>query len=210
MMVFGHNRSKIPADRFPEFPEMKSEKAHVRKGRLSKTDYETFRNRFEDPLLFWLKVFFVMTFKYGFRKGELLKAKCHTSTGSASTFTLPAFTTKNSMERVVDVLPNGEIFDMLVALTAGRALMRLYLHAMEGRCETFVASGKTNHRHEGRLGQRWQHHDSRPTPERNHQYGGEGSRCDEGGYSLDRRHVQTIHSTRRNRTTRNSCDHRVD
>ncbi|MGB9242063.1 MAG: tyrosine-type recombinase/integrase [Candidatus Acidiferrales bacterium] len=121
MMLFGHNRSKIPADRFPEFPDMKSEKAHVRKGRLSKADYETLRKRLDDPQLFWLKVFLVMTFKYGFRKGELLKAKCSYFDQKASTFTLPAFTTKNSMERVVDVAPGGEIFDMLVTLTEGRA-----------------------------------------------------------------------------------------
>lgn len=47
MMLFGHNRSKIPADRFPEFPDMKSEKAHVRTGRLSKTDYESLLKRLD-------------------------------------------------------------------------------------------------------------------------------------------------------------------
>jgi integrase len=120
MMVFGHNKSKIPADRFAEFPEMKSEKAHVRKGRMSKADYETLRTRLDEPRSFWLKVFLVMTFKYGFRKGELLKAKCSYFDPKASTFTLPAFTTKNSMERVVDVVPDGEIFKMLVSLTDGR------------------------------------------------------------------------------------------
>jgi hypothetical protein len=87
MMLFGHNRSNIPADRFPEFPDMKSEKAHVRKGRLSNADYETLRKRLDDPQLFWLKVFLVMTFKYGFRKGELLKAKCSYLNRKASTFT---------------------------------------------------------------------------------------------------------------------------
>jgi hypothetical protein len=53
MMIFGHNRSKIPADRFPEFPKMQSEKSHVRKGRLSKTDYETLRKRLDDPAVFF-------------------------------------------------------------------------------------------------------------------------------------------------------------
>jgi len=120
MMTFGHNKSKIPADRFPEFPDMKSEKAHVRKGRMSKEDYETLRTRLDEPRSFWLKVFLVMTFKYGFRKGELLKAKCSYFDAKESTFTLPAFTTKNSMERVVDVVPGGEIFEMLVKLTDGR------------------------------------------------------------------------------------------
>jgi integrase len=120
MMLFGHNRSKIPANRFPEFPEMKSEKAHVRKGRMSKEDYEILRERLDDPNVFWLKAFLVMTFKYGFRKGELLKAKCSYFDRNASTFTLPAFTTKNSMERVVDILPDGEIYKMLVRLTDGR------------------------------------------------------------------------------------------
>jgi hypothetical protein len=41
MMTFVHNRKKIPADRYPEFPKMQSEKFHVRKGRLSKDDYDT-------------------------------------------------------------------------------------------------------------------------------------------------------------------------
>jgi hypothetical protein len=82
MMLFKHNRSKIPADRYPEFPKLQSEKAHVRKGRLSKTDYETLHNRLDDPSLFWLKVFLVMTFKFGFRKAELLNAKSGTSTQS--------------------------------------------------------------------------------------------------------------------------------
>jgi hypothetical protein len=129
MMLFGHNKSKIPADRFPEFPDMKSEKAHVRKGRLSKADYETLRKRLDDPELYCLKVFLVMTFKYGFRKGELLKAQCSYFERKASPFTLPAFTTKNSMERVVDVAPGGEIFEILVALDRWSGRRRNPLHA---------------------------------------------------------------------------------
>jgi hypothetical protein len=121
MMMFNHNRSKIPADRFPEFPKLQSEKAHVRTGRLSKADYETLLTRLEDPSLFWLKVFLVMTFKFGFRKRELLNAKVSYFNATASTFTLPAFTTKNSMQRVVDIQPDGEIFKMLVAITEGRS-----------------------------------------------------------------------------------------
>jgi integrase len=121
MMLFNHNRSKIPADRFPEFPKLQSEKAHVRKGRLSKADYESLRKRLEEPHLFWLKAFLVMTFKFGFRKSELLNAKVNYFNPVASTFTLPAFTTKNNMERVVDILPDGEIFKTLVALTEGRS-----------------------------------------------------------------------------------------
>jgi integrase len=121
MMLFNHNRSKIPADHFPQFPKMQSEKSHVRKGRLSKADYDTLRKRLDEPRLFWLKAFLVMTFKFGFRKSELLNAKVNYFNPVASTFTLPAFTTKNSIERVVDILPDGEIFKMLVALTQNRA-----------------------------------------------------------------------------------------
>jgi integrase len=121
MMLFTHNRSKIPADRFPEFPKLQSEKAHVRKGRLSKADYESLRKRLEEPHLFWLRAFLVMTFKFGFRKSELLNAKVSYFNPVTSTFTLPAFTTKNNMERVVDILPDGEIFKMLVALTEDRS-----------------------------------------------------------------------------------------
>ena len=119
-MIFNYNRSKIPADRFPEFPKMQSEKAHVRRGRLSKADYETLRTRLDTPRWFWLKVFLVMTFKFGFRKRELLHAKVGYFNQAASTFALPAFTTKNNMPRVVDIAPDGEIFKMLVTLTDGR------------------------------------------------------------------------------------------
>ena len=62
-----------------------------------------------------------MTFKFGFRKSELLNAKVRYFNPVASTFTLPTFTTKNNMERVVDILPDGEVFKMLIALTKGRA-----------------------------------------------------------------------------------------
>jgi integrase len=120
MMVFGHNRSKIPADRFPEFPKMQSEKSHVRKGRLSKADYDTLRKRLDDPKLFWLKVFVTLTFTYGFRRSELIGAKVGYFDPKAAALTLPAFTTKNKMERIVDINPDGEIYQMLVRLAEGR------------------------------------------------------------------------------------------
>jgi len=121
MMVFNHNRGKIPGDRFPEFPKMNSETAHVRRGRLSKADYEILTARLDNPTWFWLRVFLVMTFKFGFRKRELLNAQVGYFNRTTSTFTLPAFTTKNNMPRVVDVVPDGGIFKMLVKLTDGRA-----------------------------------------------------------------------------------------
>ena len=145
MMVFGHNKSKIPADRFPEFPDMKSEKAHVLDPLVVEGgDYETLRKRLDDRQLFWLKVFLVMTFKYGFRKGELLKAKCSYFDLSASTFTLPAFTTKNSMERVVDVAPGGAVPPTcsLRSRMAGH-LTRHCSRGTEGRCAISVASGRS-------------------------------------------------------------------
>jgi integrase len=114
------NKSKIPADHFPEFPKMQSEKAHVRKGRLSAEDYEKLRTRLDSPKVFWLKAFLTMTFKFGFRRGELLGAKVGYFDPKASTLTLPAFTTKNKMERIVDINPDGEIYQMLVKLTEGR------------------------------------------------------------------------------------------
>ncbi len=120
MMVFGHNKSKIPADRFPEFPKMQSEKSHVRKGRLSKEDYDRLRKRLDDPKLFWLKVFVTLTFTYGFRRSELIGAKVGYFDPKAAALTLPAFTTKNKMERVVDIDPDGEIYRMLVRLAEGR------------------------------------------------------------------------------------------
>ena len=120
MMVFNHNRSKIPADRFPEFPKLQSERAHIRKGRLSKADYDTLRKRLDDPKLFWLKVLVTLTFTYGFRKSELIGAKVGYFDPKAASFTLPAFTTKNKMERIVDLNPDGEIYKMLVKITEGR------------------------------------------------------------------------------------------
>jgi integrase len=96
-MIFGHNSDEIPADRFPHFPEMQSERSLVRKG-----------------------VLLMLTFKFGFRKGELLHAKVGYFNAKESTFTLPTFATKNRQERVVDLVPNGEIFRMLVKLTEGR------------------------------------------------------------------------------------------
>lgn len=120
MMVFNYNQSKIPADRRPEFPKMQSEKSHIHTGRLSKEDYETFRARLDKPDLFWLKVLVTMAFKWGFRRSELLNAKAGYFDAKASTFTLPSYTTKNKQARVVTLVPDGEIFKMLVALTAGR------------------------------------------------------------------------------------------
>jgi integrase len=120
MMVFGHNKSKIPADRFPDFPKMQSERMHVRKGRLSKTDYDTVRKRLDDPKVFWLKAFVTLAFTYGFRRSELIGAKVGYFDPKASTLSLPAFTTKNKMERIVDLNPGGEIYKMLVKLTEGR------------------------------------------------------------------------------------------
>jgi len=121
MMLFNFNRKKIPADRYPEFPKLQSEKAHVRRGRMSKADYDTLVARLEDPSMFWLKVFLVMTFKFGFRKSELLNAKVSYFDREGSTFTLPAFSTKNNLARVVDIVPNGDIFQLLVKLTEGRS-----------------------------------------------------------------------------------------
>jgi integrase len=121
MMLFGHNKSKIPADRFPEFPKMQSERAHVRTGRLSDEDFEKLRKRLDEPSVFWLKVFLTMTFRYGFRKGELLRATCGYFDPKAAQFTLPAFTTKNKQSRVVDLSPEGEIYGMLTKLTKDRA-----------------------------------------------------------------------------------------
>lgn len=120
MMIFGHNRKKIPADRYPEFPNMQSEKSHVRKGRLSNADYDKLITRLENPKLFWLKAIVTLTFRYGFRKAELLNAKVGYFDPQAVSLTLPAFTTKNKQERVVDLNPGGEIYQMLVKLTEGR------------------------------------------------------------------------------------------
>jgi len=120
-MLFNYNRTLIPADHFPEFPKMHSEKMHVRKGRLSVEDYREIQRRLTDPKLFWLRVMLTLAFKYGFRtKSELVPAKVSYFDPKASTFTLPPFSTKNKMDRVVDLVPNGEIYNMLVELAAGR------------------------------------------------------------------------------------------
>jgi integrase len=119
-MIFNHNKAKIPSDRFPEFPSMHSEKARVRRGRLSVADFKTLLGRLDDPKLEWLKAILVLTFKFGFRKSELLNAKVKYFDAKASVFTLPAFTTKNDMERRVPVRRDGEIYRMLIKLTAGR------------------------------------------------------------------------------------------
>lgn len=119
-MIFNHNRNKISANNFPEFPHFHSEKNHVRKGRLSDADYETLQGRLQDEKLFWLKVFLTMTFKYGFRKGELKNAKVGYFDSDKSVFTLPAFTTKNKQEREVTIKRDGEIYQMLLKLTTGR------------------------------------------------------------------------------------------
>lgn len=70
--------------------------------------------------MFWLKVIVTLTFRYGFRKAELLSTKVGYFDPQAASLTLPAFTTKNKMERVVDLNPGGEIYQMLVKLTEGR------------------------------------------------------------------------------------------
>lgn len=120
-MVFEDNRKKLPADHFPEFPAYASERQQVRKGRLSKEDYAKLRARLDDPKVFWLKAFVTLAFTYGFRRSELINTKVDYFDDKASTLTLPAFTTKNKAERVVDLNPGGEIFRMLVQLTEGRA-----------------------------------------------------------------------------------------
>ncbi len=118
--VFEFNSEKIPADRRPKFPKKLSERSFVRKGRLSQDDYNTLVKRLDDSNLFWLRAILTMTFKFGFRKSELLNGKVGYFDAKESTFTLPAFTTKNKTERVVDIVPNGEIFKMLAKLTEGR------------------------------------------------------------------------------------------
>jgi integrase len=120
-LIFGFNEDKIPADHYPKFPKLISERDRVRKGRLSKSDFETITTRLDNPKVFWLKVFVTMMFKYGFRRAELMNATCGYFDSKASTFTLPAYMTKNKTERPVDLQPNGEIFRMLVRLTEGRA-----------------------------------------------------------------------------------------
>jgi len=120
-MIFNYNRKKISANNFPEFPAMHSEKNTVRKGRLSKADYETLLTRLEEPKNFWLRVLVTMTFKYGFRRAELQNAKVGYFNAANSTFTLPGYTTKNKTEREVAVKRDGQIYKMLVELTKGRA-----------------------------------------------------------------------------------------
>jgi integrase len=61
-----------------------------------------------------------MVFKCGFRRNELLHVKCGYFDPKAATFTLPAFTTKNKRERVVDRVSGGEIYKMLVTLIGGQ------------------------------------------------------------------------------------------
>jgi integrase len=119
-MIFNANEEDIPANRFPKFPKMQSERQHVRKGRLSNEDYATLRKRLDDPKVFWLKVFITLAFKFGFRRSELINAKVGYFNAKDASLTLPAFTTKNKMERVVRIDPNGEIYKMLVKLAGGR------------------------------------------------------------------------------------------
>jgi integrase len=119
-MIFNHNSELIPANFFPTFPDMHSEKSHVRKGRLSNEDYVALQARLEDPSMFWMLALLGLTFKYGFRKGELLAAKCGWFDAKASVFTLPAYSTKNKTERRVPIQRGGDIYKMLVQLTEGR------------------------------------------------------------------------------------------
>lgn len=120
-MIFNANRKKISANDFPEFPKFHSEKSHVRKGRLSKADFQTLLTRLEDPKNFWLRVLITMTFKFGFRKSELLRATVSYFDAANSVFTLPPYATKNSTERRVPIQRDGEIYRMLSELTKGRS-----------------------------------------------------------------------------------------
>lgn len=119
-MIFNHNRGLIPENFFPEFPKMHSEKSHVRKGRLAASDYAALLERLNDSKMFWLRALLVLTFKFGFRKGEMLSAKVGWFDPQASVFTLPAYSTKNKMERRVPIHRGGDIYKMLVQLTEGR------------------------------------------------------------------------------------------
>ena len=132
-MVFEDNRKKLPADHFPEFPAYASERQQVRKGRLSKEDYAKLRARLDDPKVFWLKAFVTLAFTYGFRRSELINTKVGYFDAKASTLTLPAFTTKNKAERVVDLNPEGEIFQ-----NAGTVNRR----SCRRRAAMFVRNGK--------------------------------------------------------------------
>jgi integrase len=120
MMIFEHNRKKISANDFPEFPAFHSEKAHVRQGRLSKADFQTIMDRLSGPENFWFRTLVTMTFKFGFRRAELQNATVGYFDAKDSSFTLPTYSTKNKMERRVPIKRDGEIYKMLVKLTAGR------------------------------------------------------------------------------------------
>jgi integrase len=119
-MIFNYNRELVPENFFPTFPKMHSEKAHVRKGRLSSEDYATLLARLDDHSMFWLRALLVLTFKFGFRKGELLSARVGWFDANASVLTLPAYSTKNKTERRVPIQRGGEIYKMLMKLTEGR------------------------------------------------------------------------------------------
>lgn len=127
-MIFNYNKKKISANDFPEFPSMHNEEGHVRKGRLSKNDFDALIAKLEKPELFWFKALLTMTFKHGFRKSELLGAKVSYFNPEKSMFTLPAFTTKNSRERVVRLVRNGNIYEMLLQLTKGRSQDEALFH----------------------------------------------------------------------------------
>ena len=121
-MIFNYNREKIPADRFPHFlRELKNVNREThRQGRLSNADYKILQDRLADPKLFWLKALITLTFKFGFRKSELLNAKVGMFDPTGSVFVLPPYMTKNRKERRVPIARDGEIFKMLVTLTEGR------------------------------------------------------------------------------------------
>ena len=120
-MIFNYNRKKISANDFPEFPEMHSEKNHVRQGRLSKADFQTLMTRLEDPKNFWLKVLVTLTFKFGFRKSELLNATSRLFRRQGRNLHVAGFTTKNKQPRRVPIARDGAIYKMLVTLKADRA-----------------------------------------------------------------------------------------
>jgi hypothetical protein len=77
--------------------------------------------------------------KPNFRRSELLGAKVGYFNPQASALTLPAFTTKNKIERVVDINPSGEIFKMLVKLTEGREA-EAALFTRNGRPSKIIAA----------------------------------------------------------------------
>ena len=119
--VFNYNKEKIAADDFPVFPKAHSERAYVRRGLLKNTDYPTVLERADALNQPWLSLFVRMAYTFGFRKTELITANCGFFDSAKSTFTLPPYSTKNRLPRVVPIARDGEIFRMLQSLTAGQS-----------------------------------------------------------------------------------------